>query len=70
MGRHHQPIGPSEVDELFNARDRLRTFSSEIGELRLTGIRKDALEHCDKIKLNTVNQLSYEGVEKIVKNRI
>ena len=28
LGRHHQPIGPSEVDELFNARDRLRTFSS------------------------------------------
>ena len=41
--KNHQPIGPSEVDQLFAARDKLKDFADGIGEVKTTGIRRDAL---------------------------
>ena len=31
LSKNHQPIGPSEVDELFAARDKLKDFAEKLG---------------------------------------
>ena len=66
----HQPIGSNEMDELFSSRDRLREFADKIGHIKFTAIRKDVLNHCSKTKFTNGNCLTFENVEKMVKNRI
>ena len=58
------------MDCLFAARDKLRQFVEEIEDIKYTSIRRDALEHCDKIKIGSVGQLGFDTVERMVKNRI
>ena len=67
---YHQPIGSTEMDELFSSRDRLREFADKIGHVKFTPIRKDVVIHCSKTKFTTGNNLTFETVEKMVKNRI
>ena len=58
------------MDELFSSRDRLRDFADKIGHTKFSGIRKDVLNHCSKTKFAHGNTLTFENVEKMVKNRI
>ena len=67
---YHQPIGNTEMDELFSSRDRLKDFADKIGHIKFTGIRKDVISHCSKTKFTNGNNLTFESVEKMVKNRI
>ena len=68
--KHHRPILISDVDQLYGARNRLRQFVDEIRAWRFSAIRRDVIEHCNKVKMIPNQHLTYEKVEKMVKNRI
>lgn len=48
-----------DIDQLYNARDRLREFAYEIGDLKDYGIRKDVIEHCDRLKIGASFQIPF-----------
>jgi hypothetical protein len=70
MITHHRLIGTSEMDELFSSRDRLREFADKLGHIKFTSLRKDVINHCHRTKFAGVAELTYDIVEKMVKNRI
>lgn len=38
-----------DVEQLYNARDRLKEFAHEIGSLKSYNIRRDVICHCDRL---------------------